>query len=222
MNAGRELDSRNSDESAERQCRLTSVDQGRLLEAALFASAAPLSATQLRRLLPDDADLDALLSDLKARYMGRGVMLTAVAGGYAFRTAPDLTSHLRLEKRVARKLSRAAMETLAIIAYHQPVTRAQIEDIRGVETSKGTVDALIEAGWIKPGSRRKTPGRPLTWTTTAAFLDHFDLQSLDDLPGLEDLKASGLLQTGHNSDIGPDSGPPVNIKTHASEDENGD
>ena len=165
----------------------------RLVEAILFSSPTPVTPDQMRALLPADADLDAILEALSALYADRGVTLTEVGGGYAFRTAPYLTPYLKETRQVFKKPSRAALETLAIIAYHQPVTRAEIEDLRGVATNKGTIDALIQAGWIKPGGRRRTPGRPLTWVTTDAFLAQFDLGSLDDLPALEELKAAGLL-----------------------------
>ena len=167
----------------------------RLVEALIFASADPVSDKAIRARLPDDADLGAVLERLSAHYRHRGVQLVRVAAGWAFRTAPDLADALRIEVTETRKLSRAALEMLAIIAYHQPVTRAEIEGIRGVATSKGTLDALMETGWIRPGRRRQTPGRPLTWVTTPAFLDHFGFQSLDDLPGVEELKAAGLLDT---------------------------
>jgi segregation and condensation protein B len=130
---------------------------------------------------------------LQDHYKDRGVNLIDMDGSWAFRTAPDLGGALKMEQEVSRKLSRAAMETLSIIAYHQPVTRAEVENIRGVATHRGTLDALIEAGWVKPGRRRETPGRPLTWVTTTDFLDQFALSSIMDLPGLDDLKASGLL-----------------------------
>ena len=137
--------------------------------------------------------LAALLLELQAHYEGRGVNLLEMDGQWAFRTARDLADSLKIEKEEQRKLSRAALETLAIIAYHQPVTRAEIENIRGVATHKGTLDVLMESGWIKPGRRRQTPGRPLTWTTSSGFLDHFSLESIMELPGMDDLKASGLL-----------------------------
>jgi segregation and condensation protein B len=159
----------------------------------LFASDKPLSLTAMRERLPDDADIGGMLMDLQASYDGRGVSLVNIEGMWAFRTAPDLGHALQLKRDVKRPLSRAAMETLAIVAYHQPVTRAEIENIRGVVTSGGTLDILMEAGWVKPGRRRETVGRPLTWVTTTDFLDHFGLQALTDLPGLDDLKASGLL-----------------------------
>lgn len=165
----------------------------RLAEATLFAEARPLTPADLRARLPAEADLGAVLEDLAAAYDGRGVELARVGEGYAFRTAPDLTGQLRLEVEVPKKLTRAAVETLAIIAYHQPVTRAEIESIRGVATSRGTLDTLMDAGWIRPGRRRQTPGRPVTWITTPVFLEQFGLISLDDLPGVADLRAAGLL-----------------------------
>ena len=167
--------------------------QLRLLEALLFASAEPLEEAVLATRFPEGTDIAALLRDLRERYAGRGVELVCLERRWAFRTAPDLGPYLRLKEEVQRKLSRAAIETLAIIAYHQPVTRAEIESIRGVATSKGTLDLLMENDWIKPGRRRETPGRPLTWVTTEHFLDHFGLPSLRDLPGVEDLRAAGLL-----------------------------
>lgn len=169
------------------------AQQCRLVEAILFMTSDPVTEEMLREFLPKDADIGAVMADLAAHYENRGVHLEAVAGGWALRTAPDLAPHLRRERDVARKLSRAAMETLAIVAYHQPVTRAEIEDIRGVAVSRGTLDILFEAGWIEPKGRRRTPGKPLTWGTTARFLDHFGLLGLDDLPGIDDLKAAGLL-----------------------------
>ncbi|WP_366656418.1 SMC-Scp complex subunit ScpB [Fodinicurvata sp. EGI_FJ10296] len=181
------------------------VDHVRLVEAVLFSAPSPVPPRDLRALLPESADLDLIMSDLAERYAGRGVILTEAAGGYAFRTAPDLTPHLRTTRQVFKKPGRAAIETLAIIAYHQPVTRAEIEDLRGVATNKGTLDALIHAGWIKPGGRRRSPGRPLTWATTDGFLAQFDLGSLDDLPALEELKAAGMLDRDNVSDR-PDDG----------------
>jgi len=167
--------------------------QLRLLEALLFAAAEPLDESVLAARFPEGTDLRPLLAELQARYAGRGVVLMRLERRWAFRTAPDLAPYLRLQEDVQRKLSRAAIETLAIIGYHQPVTRAEIESIRGVATSKGTLDLLMENRWIKPGRRRETPGRPLTWVTTEHFLDHFGLTSLRDLPGVEDLRAAGLL-----------------------------
>jgi len=165
----------------------------RILEALLFASAEPLSTQDLHERTPEGADVGPALMALKEEYEGRGVNLVEMEGRWAFRTAPDLADALALEKEVSKKLSRAALETMAIIAYHQPVTRAEIENIRGVATHRGTLDVLIEAGWVKPGRRRETPGRPLTWVTTPEFLDQFSLESIMDLPGLDDLKASGML-----------------------------
>lgn len=165
----------------------------RFVEALLFASAEPLDETELRRRVPEEIDLSALLADLAASYEGRGVTLSRFGTRWAFRTAADLGTMLRFEQPVRRKLSRAAIETLAIIAYHQPVTRAEVEEIRGVALSKGTLDTLLEAGWVKPRGRRNTPGRPLQWGSTPGFLDHFGLTDIKDLPGLDDLKAAGLL-----------------------------
>lgn len=165
----------------------------RIVEALLFASAEPLSTNAIRERLPENADVGGLIMALQEMYAKRGINLVESEGNWAFRTAPDLADVLKVEKEVQRKLSRAAMETLAIVAYHQPITRAEIENIRGVSTHKGTLDVLIEAGWVKPGRRRQSPGRPLTWITTTAFLDHFGLESMTDLPGLDDLKAAGLL-----------------------------
>ena len=168
-------------------------DQIRLLEALLFASAQPLSTQELHERMVDGADVGTMLMELQKTYADRGVNLVEIQGNWAFRTALDLSEALNVEKQVAKKLSRAAMETLAIIAYHQPVTRAEIENIRGVATHRGTLDVLMEMGWVKPGRRRETLGRPLTWVSTSGFLDHFSLESLIDLPGMDEMKASGLL-----------------------------
>jgi segregation and condensation protein B len=165
----------------------------RLAEALLFAAGEPLSEEALGQRLGDAADVAGVLRDLAASYDGRGVNLVRLAGGWTFRTAPDLAPHLRIERPVARKLSRAAVETLAVIAYHQPVTRAEIEEIRGVSLGKGTLDTLMEAGWVRPKGRRMTPGRPLLWVTTKGFLVHFGLDVLGDLPAAEELRAAGLL-----------------------------
>jgi segregation and condensation protein B len=165
----------------------------RLLEAMLFASAEPLDEPALAARLPAGVDLPAALTRLQEDYAVRGVNLVRIDGKWTFRTAGDLSWLLSKETIETRKLSRAAIETLAIIAYHQPVTRAEIEEIRGVSTSKGSVDVLLETGWIRPRGRRKAPGRPVTYGTTAAFLSHFGLDALDDLPGVEELKGSGLL-----------------------------
>ncbi|MCW9003404.1 MAG: SMC-Scp complex subunit ScpB [Rhodospirillales bacterium] len=165
----------------------------RLLEAVLFASAEVIPEKALAERLPEGADLPALIDALRRHYEPRGVNLVQAGKGWAFRTSPDLARQLSMETKVTRKLSRAAVETLAVISYHQPVTRAEVEEIRGVGLSKGTMDVLFEEGWIKPKGRRRTPGRPVTWGTTDAFLDHFGLESLSDLPGIEELKAAGLL-----------------------------
>ena len=166
----------------------------RIAEAQLFASVAPVSAEVLGRSLPAGVSVEAVLERLGAIYAERGVNLRKVAGGYAFRTAPDLAYLLASEAEPPRKLSRAALEVLAIIAYHQPVTRADMEDIRGVATAKGTLDILLEAGWVRLRGRRRSPGRPVTYGTTPGFLDHFGLDRIDDLPGLEELKGAGLLE----------------------------
>ena len=167
--------------------------QKRLIEAVLFASPQPLTIDDLARRLPPDADLLAILTEIEADFRPRGVNLVRRGDVWAFRTAGDLAGFLVVEVTKPRKLTRASVETLAIIAYHQPVTRAEIETIRGVAVSKGTLDVLLEAGWIKPGRRREAPGRPVTWVSTALFLDHFGLASLQDLPGIEELRAAGLL-----------------------------
>jgi segregation and condensation protein B len=165
----------------------------RLLEAMLFAAAAPLPASALGKRLPEGANVDELLAELQGLYANRGVNLVRHEDLWCFRTASDLADRLAIETTVTRKLSRAAIETLAIVSYHQPVTRAEIEEIRGVALSQGTLDKLLEVGWIKPKGRRQTPGRPVTWVTTDAFLSHFGLESLEALPGVEELKAAGLL-----------------------------
>ncbi len=165
----------------------------RLLEALLFAAAEPMTPEAIAERLPKSADVNALLGELEALYADRGVNVVRVAGKIMLRTAPDLVDALKIERTVRRKLSRAAIETLAIIAYHQPVTRAEIEEIRGVELSKGTLDLLMEAGWILPRGHRETPGRPALWVSSEQFLLHFGLDKLDDLPGVEDLRAAGLL-----------------------------
>ncbi len=165
----------------------------RLVEALLFASAEPMTERMLGNRLPDGANVKGVLAELRTEYAERGVNLNKAGSSWAFRTSPDLSDFLNKEVEVARKLSRAAIETLAIIAYHQPVTRAEIEEIRGVSISKGTLDVLLEAEWIRPRGRRQTPGRPLQWGTTDGFLDHFGLERVRDLPGLDELKAAGLL-----------------------------
>jgi segregation and condensation protein B len=173
----------------------TRPEELRLLEALLFASNEPIDQATLAKRLPDGTDIKAALAQLQAEYAPRGVNLVRVANKWTFRTAGDLSWLMTRESTETRRLSRAAIEVLAIIAYHQPVTRAEIEEIRGVITSKGTLDVLLETGWIRPRGRRKTPGRPLTFGTTEAFLTQFSLEQLTDLPGLEELKGTGLLDS---------------------------
>src|SRR5215470_9212644 len=179
----------------------TPVDPGarpeelRLLEALLFASTEALDQATLAKRMPDGVDIKAALVRLQAEYATRGVNLVRIGNKWTFRTAGDLAWLMTRESTETRRLSRAAIEVLAIIAYHQPVTRAEIEEIRGVVTSKGTLDVLLETGWIRPRGRRKTPGRPLTFGTTESFLSQFSLEALGDLPGLEELKGTGLLDT---------------------------
>lgn len=187
-------------------------EEKRIIEALLFAAEEPLSAQRIDEHLTQaghsGADIGKILKELQSEYEARGVNLVRMDNMWAFRTAQDLAGSLLLEKEVTKKMSRAALETMSIIAYHQPVTRAEIENIRGVATHKGTLDTLMEMGWVKPGRRRETPGRPLTWVTTTDFLDHFSLEALTDLPGLDDLKATGLLDRrpaietlGHADDL---------------------
>jgi segregation and condensation protein B len=165
----------------------------RAVEAALFASEEPMTVAEIAEHVGPDVDVPAVLSILAEHYAGRGVELVERGRRWHFQTAPDLAHILRRERDEARRLSRAAVETLAIIAYHEPVSRAEIEAIRGVQISKGTLDVLMEAGWVRPAGRREAPGRPLTYATTAGFLTHFGLASRRDLPGVDDLKAAGLL-----------------------------
>jgi len=169
------------------------ADQLRLVEALIFAAPAPIDEAAIAERLPEGSDVAGLVAVLAQHYSARGVNLLRVAGGWTLRTAPDLAPRLKLEQTVTRKLSRAAIETLAIVAYHQPVTRGEIEEIRGVVVSSGTLDVLMEAGWIMPKGRRETPGRPVTWVTTQDFLNHFGLADRKDLPGMEELRAAGLL-----------------------------
>jgi segregation and condensation protein B len=164
----------------------------RAVEATLFASEAPLTIDELR-VQAGEGDVEAALAELAAHYAGRGVQLVERGGRWHFQTAPDLAHLLRRTRKEPRRLSRAATETLAIIAYHEPVSRAEIEAIRGVQISKGTLDVLMEAGWVRPAGRREAPGRPLLYATTAEFLSHFGLGSRRDLPGIDDLRAAGLL-----------------------------
>lgn len=186
----------------------------RLIEALIFAAGEPVAEEILSSRLEEADDLSDLLRELSATYAGRGLNLVRLAGGWAFRTAPDLAAKLSIERRVKRKLSQAAVETLAVIAYRQPVTRGEIEEIRGIGLGKGTLDLLIETGWVRPKGRRASPGRPLLWVTTPAFLVHFGLDSLDDLPRLDELSAAGLLDVGkprpplfEREKIEPDASP---------------
>jgi segregation and condensation protein B len=165
----------------------------RIIEALLFASSEPVTSEALAASLPEGADVQGLLEELQRHYAGRGVNVVQVAGKWTLRTAGDLSFLLRREASEQKRLSRAALETLAIVAYHQPVTRAEIEDIRGVAISKGTLDTLMEIGWVKMRGRKRTPGRPVTYGTTESFLRHFGLNELLDLPGLLELKGAGLL-----------------------------
>ncbi|MEM7488717.1 MAG: SMC-Scp complex subunit ScpB [Pseudomonadota bacterium] len=180
-----------------------------MVEAILFASAAPVTVADLHARLPHGCNAPAALEQLQKRYEGRGVRVMRAGDAWAIRTAPDLAFLMTRETVETRKLSRAAIETLAIIAYHQPATRAEIEEIRGVSVSKGTIEQLMELDWIKLGQRRETPGRPVTFVVTRAFLDHFGLSSPRDLPGLKELRAAGLL----------DSSPPPDAAAEAAADE---
>lgn len=176
---------------------LPSADRGdklRILEALLFAASEPLDEAHLAEHIPVGEDIRALIEELQAFYAGRGINLVRTAGKWAFRTADDLSFVLQRYAVEQRRLSRAALETLSIIAYHQPVTRAEIEEIRGVATSKGTLDVLLETGWVKLRGRRRVPGRPITYGTTQEFLEHFGFDAIDDLPGLDELKGAGLLE----------------------------
>ena len=188
--------------------------QIRVIEALLFSAKTPLSVEMISKHVPEIENVADLLGDLVSYYSERGINLVNVGGGWAFRTAPELAPVLRREAEVMRKLSRAGLETLAIVAYHQPVTRAEIEQIRGVTVSKGTLDILFDMGWIAPRGRRRTPGRPVTWVTTDTFLEHFGLAEIAELPGVEELRAAGLLDS---------SAPPLiiaeSVQDFADEDE---
>ena len=188
----------------------------RIVEALLFAAKEPVEERALVAQLPQGADVPAILAELQRQYEGRGVNLLRVAGKWQFRTAKDLSFLLSKQATEERKLSRAAIETLAIVAYHQPVTRAEIEEIRGVIVSKGTIDALMEAGWLRIRGRRRSPGRPVTYGTTEAFLTHFGLENIGDLPGMDELRASGFLESvppngflvpSPSDALGPDEDP---------------
>jgi segregation and condensation protein B len=195
----------------------------RLVEALLFASAEAVDEASLRARLPKGVDLAEILAELEQTYVERGINLVRRGERWAFRTAPDLAADLAAETPVTRKLSRAAVETLAIIAYHQPVTRAEIEEIRGVALSKGTLDVLFEAGWVRPRGRRATPGRPMLWITSEEFLDQFGLVGLEDLPGIDDLKAAGLLDVRPGlstyANRAEDDGEPVDVGEELDEEE---
>lgn len=169
------------------------AEQERMVEAMLFASAEPLTSDEMAARMPHGTDVAEALTHLRKRYEGRGVHVVKIGNAWAIRTAGDLSFLMSRERKETRKLSRAGIETLAIIAYHQPVTRAEIEEIRGVSVSRGTIDLLLELDWIRLGRRRMTPGRPVTFVTTQEFLDHFGLETARDLPGLKELRASGLL-----------------------------
>jgi segregation and condensation protein B len=176
----------------------------RAVEAVLFAAEAPLTVAELRLHVGVEAAVEGSLTILQAQYAGRGIELVERGGRWHFQTAADLAHLLRRDREESRRLSRAATETLAIIAYHEPVSRAEIEAIRGVQVAKGTLDVLMEAGWVRPAGRREVPGRPLTYATTPTFLSHFGLQSRRDLPGMEDLRAAGLLDPvdlSHENDV---------------------
>ena len=170
-------------------------DQIRAVEALLFAASDPLDEKTLREMLPDDIDIEQIMNNLLNLYKGRGVELKRINNKWMFKTASDLSFIMQREAKIQKKLSKAALETLSIIAYHQPVSRAEIEEIRGVTVSPGTIDTLLEINWIKIKGRRKTPGNPITYGTTEEFLVHFDLQNIKELPGLDDLKSTGLLDS---------------------------
>lgn len=190
--------------------RLNLHEALRMAEAILFASAEPVSAKALADRLPGETDVKALMVELQKDYAKRGVNVIHVGDAWAFRTAPDLSFLMSREAVQQKKLSRAALEVLAIIGYHQPVTRAEMEEIRGVETAKGTLDVLMETGWIKIRGRRKVPGRPVTYGTTLEFLDHFGLEEIRDLPGMDELKGAGLLSSRMPSNFQVPM-PPANI-----------
>ena len=172
-------------------------EAAKIIEALIFASSEPVTKRILMAYVDDEGMLGEVMQTIAARYGDEsGVELVQIGEGFAFRTKAEVAARLNLEKPVERPLSRAALEVLAIIAYHQPITRAEIEEIRGISLSRGTIDILLELGWIKPRGRRRTPGRPLTWGTSPAFLDHFGLSDITDLPGMDDLRSAGLLRKG--------------------------
>jgi segregation and condensation protein B len=190
----------------------------RMAEAIVFASAEPVSEKALADRLPGETDIKAVMGELQAAYEKRGVNLVRVGDSWAFRTASDLSFLMNREAVQQKKLSRAALEVLAIIAYHQPVTRAEMEEIRGVETAKGTLDVLMETGWVKIRGRRKVPGRPVTYGTTIGFLDHFGLEEIRDLPGMDELKGAGLLSSRMPSNFSVPQ-PPANMDDLADDEE---
>jgi segregation and condensation protein B len=194
-------------------------DALRAVEATLFAAEEPLSPADIAAYVGEGVDVPFMLQELQAHYGGRGVELVERGGRWHFQTAADLAHILRREREDSRKLSRAAVETLAIIAYHEPVSRAEIEAIRGVQISRGTLDVLMETGWVRPAGRREVPGRPLTFATTQEFLTHFGLKSRRDLPGLDDLKAAGLLDPVDTAleRLGLDGGDEVELETDEEE-----
>lgn len=191
---------------------LAELEQERMVEAILFASAEPVTLNELRNRIPYDFDIRAAVNRLAERYADRGVRVVRVGDAWAFRTAPDLGHLMKRERTVVRRFSRAALETLAIIAYHQPATRAEIEEIRGVSVSRGTLDQLIEVGWVGIGRRKRTPGRPATFLVTRKFLDHFGLESVSDLPGLRELREAGLLESQSEDSFLSGSNPlPIDV-----------
>lgn len=194
----------------------------RLVEAILFAAAEPMTEGEIAARLPEGAPVEPLLTALVAAYAGRGVNLIRAGATWAFSTAPDLAPWLRRDVQVEKKLSRAAVETLAIIAYHQPITRAEIEDARGVKLSRGTLDTLFAQGWVRPHGRREAPGRPALWVTTDGFLRHFGLDSLDDLPRLEELEAAGLLDNASRLQTYSEAGPDMHEAPDGRRDPAGD
>lgn len=195
------------------------AEQERMVEAVLFAAAEPLTPAEIASRLPQGCDAAAAIEALRKRYEGRGVALVRIADKWAFRTASDLGWLMSREVVETRPLSRAAIETLAIIAYHQPVTRAEIEEIRGVAVSKGTLDLLMERGWVRLGRRRQTPGRPATFVVTEGFLDHFGLSSAKDLPGLKELREAGLLERTPPGEEAGESADANQPRMFASDDE---
>ena len=200
----------NNDDLGNPAERLHLHEAVRMAEAIVFASAEPVSEKALADRLPGETDIKAVMTELQAAYEKRGVNLVRVGDAWAFRTASDLSFLMNREAVQQKKLSRAALEVLAIIAYHQPVTRAEMEEIRGVETAKGTLDVLMETGWVKIRGRRKVPGRPVTYGTTIGFLDHFGLEEIRDLPGMDELKGAGLLSSRMPSNFSVPQ-PPANM-----------